>query len=191
MNERANYQGEHVGLRLNLEAVEALRAALDGVCSGYGRGYREVPLRLPDGRTVQLAVSLTSDGEFRNEHGDYVGDDGLAHGDVMGDLRAHVDADNAIREACAWPLLTTAQLDGTEPVDVEALATARTDAALDRLSGRYEYERRPEWLAGVRDRALAAARERLPEQIAHSQEGWRRVEAQQAAERACEPGLSM
>lgn len=164
MAEQANYQGEHLGLTLNRDAVFALNDALEQLRhSVRDQTSAAVPLRLPDGRTLQLRVSLTDAGEIRDANGDYLDDDGVAHGDVTGDLAAHADVrqvlDHVVRPSLMWDL-STDQREGSEPVDVDALATTRAEAALETLP--FRYGRSQEWATQLRDRALNFAREELP-----------------------------
>ena len=174
MAEQANYQGEHLGLRLNRDAVFALEEALARLRSSYrDDAPAQVPLRLPDGRTLQLRVSLTDAGTIRDAHGDYLDDDDVAHGDVTGDLAAHADArhvlDAAARPSLLWEL-TPGQRDGVDPVDADQLARRRVDTAIDGLA--FRSGRTEEWTERLRARALDAARQLLPGLVAEDRE-WR------------------
>jgi hypothetical protein len=64
------------------------------------------------------------------------------------------------------------------PLDVEAVATERADRVLERVGRRHQ--QRPEWAAAVRERAITAARERLPDDWARMRETHRRVLAERA-----------
>lgn len=125
MAEQANYQGEHLGLSLNRDAAYALGDALERLRSSYrDDASAQVPLRLPVGRTLQLRVSLNDRGALHDSYGNDIADDGVAHGDVTGDLAAHADArqvlEAAVRPSLVWEL-TSGQRDGVDPVDVERL----------------------------------------------------------------------
>lgn len=182
MAEQANYQGEHLGLSLNRDAVFALEDALARLRSSFhDDAAAHVPLRLPDGRTLQLRMSLTDVGVIRDAHGDYLDDDGVAHGDVTGDLDRHYEArqvlDAAVRPHLAWEL-TSPQRDGIDQVDVDHLARTRVDAAIEALP--YRYSRPDDWTGRLRTRALDAAREALPRLLDEDRESRRRAQSAQA-----------
>jgi hypothetical protein len=85
------------GLRLNRRAIAELRGVPGGLSPGSSwRSRGRVRVRQPDGRDLTLTVAATDDGAVRDEHGEWVGDDGLAHGDVTGDLGRHHDAAQVI-----------------------------------------------------------------------------------------------
>jgi hypothetical protein len=160
----ASYQGEHVGLRLNRQAIDDLRDVLDGLSPGSSRrsGGR-VRVRLPDGRDLTLTVAVTDDGAVRDVHGEWVGDDGLAHGDVTGDLGRHHDAAQVI-EAVTRTGYLDLPLPGDEPQEFDGGWLERRDrdvidGAVGRLAARHAYgsasDRR--WVQQLRDRAEQAA----------------------------------
>lgn len=176
MAEQANYQGEHLGLSLNRDAAYALGDALERLRSSYrDDASAQVPLRLPDGRTLQLRVSLNDRGALHDSYGDYLDDDGVAHADVTGDLAAHFEArkvlDAAARSNVSFEV-SNDQLDGAE-VDLDDVAARRVAAAIEDLPHRYG--RTDEWVEQLRARALDRAREVLPDALDSSRQGRQRT----------------
>ncbi|MPZ29215.1 MAG: hypothetical protein GEV12_23190 [Micromonosporaceae bacterium] len=183
---QAAYQGERLGLRLNWQAVDELRRTLDRLAPGSSWGSRDqVRLRLPDGRDLTLTIAAVEDGAVLDEHGEYVGDDGLAHGDVTGDLDLHHDAAQVIGAVTRPPGYLELPLPGDADQEVDAGWLERRDRdvidrGMDRLAGCYggPYASSQQcWVDQVRERA---------ERAAEATRGHRLAEAQRDAERPAE-----
>ena len=79
------------------------RAALSAAAEDPSRspGLRQVVLRLPDGRDLEVTVQVTDAGDVRDEDGRVIDYDGCAHADVSGDFTLHVAARRVIDSATA------------------------------------------------------------------------------------------
>lgn len=91
---RVGYQGSRLHLRVNRNAADELAHVLGDASRDPSLHpmQRRLSLRLPDGRDLEVSINLTDDGDIRDEHGEYVDDDGLAHADISGDFALDQDA---------------------------------------------------------------------------------------------------